>query len=253
MKIRQITNKLLRQYPLSLQEEWDESGYLNKGNLDTNINKCFVCLDLNKKTIDQAIKNKIKLIVSHHPIFHKDKKAMNSASKELLNKIKKHNITVLSLHTCFDLSDVGMNMLIGTKLKLDNLKWYDGKQFVVGNFKSQLTVSEIASLFERIFDVSILTTNAKNSDKFSKLAICAGSGLSCFAPKFDELKKQKILLVTGDVKHHGWQDLNEYGLKLLDVGHDLENCFSEFMANYIKQECDVDCLAITTSKKEHVI
>lgn len=254
MKIKSITTYLLKQYPLSLQEEWDESGFLNKGNLDQDTKKVFTCLDLNQKTIDEAIKQKAKLIVSHHPIFTKNPDhKISSFNKKLISKIKQNKITVLSLHTCFDNSEVGMNFLIGTKLKLKKLGWYKKDKFVVGYLPKTLTVKEIAGLFKKVFHVSLLTTNANAKDKFNKLAICAGAGLSVFEPKYDELTKQNILLITGDIKHHGWQDLTNYKLKALDVGHDLENCFSDFMASLIKQQFKVQCLSITTSKKEKSI
>lgn len=261
MKIKDITNFLIHQYPLNLQEKWDESGFLFKGNLNQNVNKCYVCLDLNNKTIDEAIKNKVNLIVSHHPIFtgvhNEEKPEIISVYKKLINKVKTHKITVLSLHTCFDNSKTGMNFLIAEKLKLKNIKWYkpqDENKFVVGNFSKTMTLKQIADLFRKTFGVSLLTTNTPESKKFNKLAICAGSGLSVFTPHFDSLAKQDYLLVTGDVKHHGWQDLHEFNLSLLDVGHDLENCFSAFIASLIKSEFnDIDVTAITTKKKEQTI
>ncbi|MBQ0045845.1 MAG: Nif3-like dinuclear metal center hexameric protein [Mycoplasma sp.] len=255
MKIKSITNYLLKQYPLSLQEEWDESGFLNKCDLTKETKKVFVCLDLNEKTIDEAIKQDAKLVISHHPIFTKNKDhELSSFNRKLISKIKKAKITVLSLHTCFDNSNQGMNFLIGTKLKLRNLKWYKGAKFVVGNFAQALTVKQIAALFKKTFGVSLLTTNANANDKYSTIGICAGAGLSVFAEKFDELSKKNILLITGDIKHHGWQDLANYKIDAIDVGHDLENCFSAFIASLVKQKFPTtSCLAITTCKKEKSI
>lgn len=254
MKINKITSFLLKQYPLNLQEEWDESGFLTKGNLKQETKKVFVCLDLSGKVVDEAIKQKAHLIVSHHPIFTKESKDILFFNKKLILKIKKANLTVLSLHTCFDNSDVGMNFLVGEKLKLKKLGWYKKSQFVTGCFTKALTVKQIASLFKKVFHVSLLTTNASPTDKYTKIAICAGSGLSVFATKYEELAKQKILLVTGDIKHHGWQDLANYNIKALDVGHDLENCFCDFMASLIKEQFnDLTVYSIKTSKKEKSI
>lgn len=254
MKINKIINSLLKQYPLTQQEEWDESGYLTKGNLKGETKKVFVCLDINEKIVNEAIKQKAKLIVSHHPIFTKESKDISFFNKKLIIKIRRAGLTVLSLHTCFDNSDVGMNFLVGEKLKLKKLRWYKSSQFVTGSLPKAMTVKQIASLFRKTFHVSLLTTNANATDKYSQIAICAGSGLSVFATKFDQLAKQKILLVTGDIKHHGWQDLANYNLKALDVGHDLENCFCDFMASLIKQEFkELTVYSIKTSKKEKSI
>lgn len=255
MQIKKITNYLLKQYPLSLQEEWDESGFLNKGNLNQETKKVFVCLDLNEKVVNEAIKQKAKLIVSHHPIFTKNPDhQLLSFYKELVKKIKQNKLTVLSLHTCFDNSDFGMNFLVGTRLKLKNLKWYKNSKFVIGNFNKSMTLKQIAQTFRELFGVSLLTTNAKATDKFNKVAICSGAGLSVFAEKFNQLSKQDILLITGDIKHHGWQDLANCKINALDVGHDLENCFCDFIASLVKQKFNnISCLSIKTSKKERTI
>jgi len=254
MKIKKVTNLLLKQYPLNLQEEWDQSGYVNRGNLNNEISKVYVCLDLNEVVIDQAIKNKVKLIVSHHPIFKEPGVKPLFHTQRILNKIKKHKITVLSLHTCFDNSDQGMNILIGTILKLENLGWYKKNKFVVGSLPKAMSVKQIADLFKLKFAVSLITTNAKVSDKFNKLAICAGAGLSVIEPCLSQLEKEKVLIVTGDIKHHGWQNLSHYKVKALDVGHDLENCFVEFMASLIKMNFkELEVTAIRTTKKEKVI
>lgn len=253
MKIKGITNFLLKQYPLSQQEEWDESGFLNKGNLNQETKNVFVCLDLNEKVIDEAIKQGAKLVISHHPIFAKDKTCLSTFNKKLIQRIKANKLTVLSLHTCFDNSNIGMNFLIAEKINLKNAKWYKNSKFIVGSFSKSLSIKNIADLFKKTFHVSLLKTNGSEKDTFNKIAICAGSGLSVLATKYDELCKQHILLITGDIKHHGWQDLSNYKLTALDVGHDIENCFSDFMANLIYSEFKVPCVAIATSKKEKSI
>lgn len=254
MKIKQITNFLLKTYPLNLQEEWDQSGFLNKGNIEQNISKMFVTLDLTNKVIDEAIKQKVKLIVSHHPVFKDEEHPLLSSSKKIINKVKKHKITVLSLHTCFDNSDIGMNMVIGARLKLQNLQWAKQAKFITGNFKHSMTIKQIASLFRKTFGVSLLTTNANANDKFKQIAFCAGAGLSVFAQAYDALAKKNILLVTGDIKHHGWQDLTEYNLKALDVGHNIENVFVDFIPALLNEKkLKLKVLSIYTKRKEKVI
>lgn len=255
MQIKNITSFLLKQYPLKQQEKWDESGYVVKGNLNKQTYKVFVCLDLNEKIVDEAIKQKAKLIVTHHPIFKSNPEhEMLPFYKLLLERLENTKTTVLALHTCFDNSRNGMNFLVGEKLRLKNLKWYKNQKFVMGNLPRPMSVGQIAQTFKDTFGVTLVTTNAKATDKYKKVAICAGAGLSVFAPMFDTLQTEKVLLVTGDIKHHGWQDLANYQLAALDVGHDLENCFCDFVASLIKQEFDnIECLSITTSKKEKVI
>jgi len=257
MKIKQITNKLLKVYPLSLQEEWDESGYLNKGKLDKELTKCFVCLDLTKAIVDEAIKQKANLIISHHPIFQgNEDHPMLKAYADLIKKIKKANITVLSLHTCFDNSQQGMNFIIAHRLGLKNIKWYKSKlsRLVEGSFAKALTAKQIANKFKDNFVIGYISTNVDSNDKFKKLVICGGAGLSLFTPKYEVLSKEKALVITGDIKHHGWQDLNQYNVSAMDVGHVLENCFVDYIPALIFHEIGkIDCTAIYTERKDHTI
>lgn len=251
--IKDVCNFLLKQYPLRLQEKWDYSGFVNKPKKNYKISKMCICLDINKKIIDKAIKNDIKLIISHHPIFI-DKNNLLSCQKYFINQIKKYHITVLSLHTCFDNSRNGMNFLIANALQLRNIKWFDNKKkFIVGNFSRFLTISEIVKIFKKQFSSNFCLFN-RNNEKFKTLAICAGAGMSNFTYAFNKLKNKHILLVTGDVKYHSWQNLNYYKLACLDVGHGIENCFVDYVANLLKTSfINLNIYSIKTQIYEHVI
>ena len=252
IRIKDVCNFLLKHYPLSSQEKWDQSGFVTKVINNYPIDNICVCLDVDKNIIDLAIKKHIKLIISHHPIFI-DKKDLLSCQKHIINKIKKHHITVLSLHTCFDNADNGMNFLIATILQLKNTKWFDNKKrFVIGNFPKYLSIKQVINLIRKNFSLNIFSSNVKNK-KFKTLAICAGAGISNFTYAFDKLKNKNYLLITGDVKYHNWQYLDFYKLSCLDVGHSIENCFVDFLAYLVKRFFSrLHVYAIKTEKKEHL-
>jgi putative NIF3 family GTP cyclohydrolase 1 type 2 len=78
--------------------------------------------------------------------------------------------------------------------------------------------------------------------------------MSNFTYAFNKLKNKHILLVTGDVKYHSWQNLNYYKLACLDVGHGIENCFVDYIANLLKTSfINLNIYAIKTQIYEHVI
>ena len=251
--VNHICNFLLKQYPLSLQEKWDYSGYVNKPKINCRINDVYICLDINKYVVDSAIKNRVKLIVSHHPIFI-DKNDLLSCQKYIINKIKKHHIFILTLHTCFDNAKNGMNFLIAKILQLRNIKWFDNKKrFVIGNFPHYLTTRQIINLFKTKFSLNIFLSNKINK-KFKTLAICAGAGINNFKYAFNKLKNKNLLIITGDVKYHNWQDLDFYKLACLDVGHNIENCFVDFIANLLEASFDKLCIhKIKTQEKVQLI
>ena len=68
MKLFEISNYLDIRVPLAFQEEYDNCGLLI-GNQDVEINSVLICLDCTEEVVDEAIKNKHNLIISHHPII----------------------------------------------------------------------------------------------------------------------------------------------------------------------------------------
>ena len=68
MKIKEITSEIERIAPLSLQEDYDNSGLLI-GNPNDDVNKVLICLDVTDEVLDEAIKNNCGMIISHHPLI----------------------------------------------------------------------------------------------------------------------------------------------------------------------------------------
>lgn len=231
MKIKDLTNFFLKKYPLSKQEAWDQSGITIKAKLNQTLKNCLVCLDVNDEIVTYAYRNKINLIISHHPLFK------NKINRPILNKLRINKITYLSLHTCFDNSKKGMNFLIAKELKLQEINWvkHNKSYFPFGCFAKRKKVKEIITLFKKKFYCPYIFTNVKNTNKtFKYLALCAGAGYQCLIKNFNTIKWKNTLFVTGDLKYHNWMEINQYKLNFLDVGHELENFFVNHLANEIK-------------------
>ena len=68
MKIEQIVNYLESVAPLSLQEDYDNSGLI-VGNKKNIIHSALITLDCTEDIVDEAIQKKCNLIIAHHPII----------------------------------------------------------------------------------------------------------------------------------------------------------------------------------------
>ena len=85
-KTSEIFSYLTKKYPLRLQEKWDQSGKITF--FDTKVTGVLVCLDVNTVTVNEALKKKCNLIVSHHPIFTKSKEyPLSKKEKEIVLKL----------------------------------------------------------------------------------------------------------------------------------------------------------------------
>ena len=115
--------------PFSLQLEWDNSGILvNCG--DCVISKALVTLDITSEVLNEAIDGKYDLIVSHHPVIFGSLSALTEKTPAAI--CFKNDISVISAHTNYDLSPIGVNKVLAQKLNLHNVVSSNDSCFMVG-------------------------------------------------------------------------------------------------------------------------
>ena len=126
MKLKTFTKKIEEKYPLNLAYEWDNIGLL-VGDFEQDIKKVMVVLEANENVINEAIEKNVDLIVTHHPmIFSKINKVVTSDFKgRLIYNLIKHNISLYSMHTNFDIAFDGLNDYFVDLLDLQNPKILD--------------------------------------------------------------------------------------------------------------------------------
>lgn len=123
MKISDIIEILENLAPPSLQESYDNSGFLlgDKSHICTGI---IVSLDVTEEIIEEAVKKKCNLIVAHHPIVFKGLKRFTGANyveRTVIDAIR-NNIAIYAIHTNLDNILTGVNHKIAEKLGLENCK-----------------------------------------------------------------------------------------------------------------------------------
>ena len=128
MKVKDFTNYLEQLAPLTLQEEYDNSGLII-GDFNMEVKGVLITLDCNDKVLDEAINNKCNLLITHHPIIFKGLKTINndSLTEKLVVKAIKNNIAIYSIHTNLDNIINGVNSEIAKRLKLKNCRVLSSK------------------------------------------------------------------------------------------------------------------------------
>ncbi len=123
MKIHEIISRLEEFAPLSLQEDYDNSGLII-GNMENEVSSILCTVDVTADVIEEAIKLGADLIISHHPVIFKGIKKLTGQTYTELIVIKaiKNNISIYALHTNIDNSIMGVNAVICKKLGLLNCK-----------------------------------------------------------------------------------------------------------------------------------
>ncbi|OAQ38463.1 Nif3-like dinuclear metal center hexameric protein [Pedobacter psychrophilus] len=121
MQLKELTQYLETVAPLAYQESYDNSGLI-VGSFDKEINKALISLDCTEAIVDEAIKNKCDIIISHHPIVFKGLKKLNGSNyvERVIIKAIENKIAIYAIHTNLDAVDNGVNSKICEKIGLQN-------------------------------------------------------------------------------------------------------------------------------------
>ncbi len=178
MKLFEISNYLDTRVPLAFQEEYDNCGLLI-GNKKSKINSVLVCLDCTEEVLDEAIKGKYNLIVSHHPLlFHGLKKITGSNYVEkITEKAIKNNIAIYAMHTNLDNMHGGVSFQIANKISLKNLKFLKPKT----NLLSRLIVYCPPSYTEKVKSALFASGAGRVGESYDKCSFVS-SGMGSFRP-----------------------------------------------------------------------
>ncbi|MBR6342457.1 MAG: Nif3-like dinuclear metal center hexameric protein, partial [Selenomonadaceae bacterium] len=110
VKCQVLMDAMNRIAPKKLAEEWDNPGLL-VGSPQQEVERVLVCLDVSDEVIEQAVRQEVRLIISHHPLlFH----AIKAVRTDLpigrrLEKLLQHDIAVFAAHTNLDSALGGVN------------------------------------------------------------------------------------------------------------------------------------------------
>lgn len=107
--------------PKHMAMEGDKIG-LQVGTLQKNVHRILVTLDVLENVVDEAIANKVDLIVAHHAVIYRSLKNLRTdlPAGKLYEKLLKHDIAVYVMHTNFDSAEGGMNDIMADLLELQD-------------------------------------------------------------------------------------------------------------------------------------
>ncbi len=120
MKIQDITSLLENIAPASLQENYDNAGLLT-GNVHWDCTGIIISLDATEEVIEEAIANKVNLVIAHHPIIFGGLKKItgkNYVERTVIKAIK-NDIAIYAIHTNLDNVIQGVNGKIADMLGLE--------------------------------------------------------------------------------------------------------------------------------------
>ena len=69
MNSKKLIRKLWKLFPIKIAKKYHDYVGLMVSKLREETNKIIICLDVSPTVIDEAIKNDVDLIISHHPFI----------------------------------------------------------------------------------------------------------------------------------------------------------------------------------------
>lgn len=245
IKLKNIIRRLEKKYPQNLKEDWDNVGLI-LGDSNQEIKKIQLSLDVTDEVIEKAVKNKVDLIITHHPMIFGSLKKINNQTilgKKIL-KLLKNNISVYTLHTNLDSAKDGLNNYIVQKLGIQKSEILDkmpqegngiGRIF---NLAQKVFISEYIEEIKEKLEIANIKAVYNENRKIKKVGIVNGSGASYIR----QMKRAGVdLFITADIKYHEALDSLEAGLPLVDIGHyESEVFFSDLIKKELPEDIEVE-------------
>lgn len=254
IKVNNIINEMELLAPTYLKEDFDNVG-LMVGDKNKEVKKVLLALDCTLKVIEEAKKENVELIITHHPLIFKRPSSITTDTlqgKKIIELIK-NDIYLYSSHTNLDSVENGLNDTIVSILGFDNSKILeknkrDDKAGLgrIVSLKESIQLEDLISKIKKSLNINNLRV-VKGKDKVNKIAIINGSGQD-FIGKAVALGADCI--ITGDTTYHFASDYKEMEISILDVGHFASEqiTFFNVMENLKEKFKDVEFITSTVEE-----
>lgn len=229
--------------PLPLQEGWDNAG-LQVGLTEAEASGALLCLDVNERIIDEAIRRGCNLVVSHHLLLFRGLKTISDADfvQRTVTKAIKNDIAVVSMHTNMDNARGGVNYKMAEKMGLVGVEFMSPKTVdgveagsgVVGELPEAMAADDFVLMVKREFGVECAMCNELLRRKIRRVAICGGAGDFLLD---DAVKAGADAFVTGEMHYHVYFG-REQQIQICVIGHyQSEQYTGEVFRSVISEAC----------------
>jgi dinuclear metal center YbgI/SA1388 family protein len=258
--------------PQALAEAWDNVG-LQVGDPERTVKNIWIALDPTYQVVKAACRQKVDLLVTHHPLLFKPLQSLNFRTPvgSIIDLAVRHHLTIFAAHTNLDSALGGINDILAGRIGLYDLKPLvraHGCQRIENDVDPLVAPDQDVGigrvgLLESAVDLQTLANEIKNKLKLrylklsgdpalpvKKVAICSGSGGSLLA---DFFASGAQVFISGDLRYHDARDVEASNLGLIDIGHfasehliigvlaeKLAGIFADLKMNPTVKACDIE-------------
>lgn len=240
MKAKELFDFLEQNFPKHAALSWDNVGLLC-GRTDKEIQRIYIALDATTSVIDEAIRMKADVLLTHHPLIFSGIKRIEAGDYlgERLLRLIENNISCYAMHTNYDvkrMADIVAERMEMTDLEVLEPTAPDESEGIgyTGNLNYPVTLKEYALKLKKWFDIPEVRVYGDLNRELHRVSVCPGSakGMEEYA-----ILQQADVLIGGDFGHHEGLDCLEKGIAVIDAGHyGLEHIFVQDMQALLQKK-----------------
>lgn len=200
--------------PFITSASFDNTGIL-VGNSEQGVAKAIVSLDITKDVVEEAVRKKAQLIISHHPVIFNPIKKLSFDSVPAL--LISNNLSAICAHTNLDISSkFGVNTCLADMCGLCNcIKSDKGEVLFIALTEKGITSAQLAQKIKSGLCCERVAYTCVN-ENIKKVGLSSGAGGSEI---FSAIAEKCDAFITGEIKHHEIIAANEAGVSIFCVGH----------------------------------
>ena len=220
MRVSDIIAAIESFAPLSIQENWDNSGLLI-GSPSDEVRGVMVGFDCTPGLIDRALAAGCDMVVTHHPLIFGGLKSISQEDPvgDAVIRAIRGGVAVYAAHTTADKVIAGVSGAMADKFGLQNVRILEEEPGgtglgTVGDLPVPLDASSALALVKERFGVKMLRTSKPVSGKITRIAMCGGSGSSLIGAA---RRAGAQLYISADISYHHF--FTPEGFMIADIGH----------------------------------
>lgn len=253
-KVKDIVLILQAHFPEEIASQGDPVG-IQIGSLEQKVTKVMTTLDVRPQVVEEAIKEGVDLIISHHPLMFHPAANLNFANPqyEMYGKIIANGITVYSIHTNSDKAQGGSSDWQAEELGLTEVEPFclDDDGIAIGRkgkLPQPMSAYDFAYYVKDKLKVKMVRLIAADNQKeISTVSFICGDGGKYW---HNAVEDNIDAFITGDVYYHTGHDMISAGLTVVDPGHYTEKVFSQKIYEKIVKWNTENCWNIKVMKSK---
>ncbi len=242
---------LENEFPSNYALKDDKIGIqIHSGNLE--VDQLLIAYEITPEVIIEALQNKIDTILTFHPLIFSPLQTITQDERvgRLTTLLIRNKITVISLHTRFDVYPQGTSYMFAKALELDEIKPLfpinENQKYgmgACGKFGLGVKIQDLLSKIHNITQAPIRFSRSKK-ELIKKVAIIGGSGTSFLSSVMNE---SYDAFITADISYHNFH-IADNVFNLIDAGHyETESFIVSTLFNLLKSKLNESEISLIKS------